>query len=134
MKSIISKFMFQELNRRYSYLSSYPLIKNLKIINSNDEQYNEELLKIIMVKYFPNIKLKNFREKNKLVFFETLYKISYSALSSDYRFLDVFNNVYEVIQYIKWSKSDYERFVTPFLKVYKFLLWSHLKKYKHEQE
>jgi hypothetical protein len=128
MEDITKKFILQELNRRYISLTQYPLIKDLEIINYKDDEYYEECLKTVMVKYFPKMKDKVFGKENKEGFFNSLYKITYAALGNDYRFLDAFNNAYEVIMDIKWDKEDYEKFIIPFFKVYKFLLWSHLKK------
>lgn len=92
--------------------------------NDNPEKY----LKIVMIKLYPKMGSDSISEEEKSEYFDLLSKLSVMAISNDLRFLDAFNNAYELIVRKKWDSKDYHKYIIPFLKIYKYLLSNHLNK------
>lgn len=93
---------------------------NSSIDNSQDY---EEILRLIMVKYYPRIKKKSCSFKNIKTFFYLLEQIYPLCFNEDLRYFDAYNNAYELIVKKKWDKEITCFYIIPFLKAYYDILY-----------
>lgn len=102
-------------------------ISEARNTNINDE--TEELLRVVMVRYFPKIEKKSFTREELKTYFSMLTQLYPAALSDDLRYFDAMNNAYEAASAAGLTGDE---LVQTFLSVYRAVLEYHLKRLEDE--
>jgi hypothetical protein len=84
----------------------------------------EEVLRVVMVRLFPKMQAQKAKPEEVTQYFDNLTLLMRSAMGKDWRYLDAWNNAFEVVQ-PQMGNLPPDR-VSQFLSQYAFLLRSHL--------
>ncbi len=88
----------------------------------------EECLRVVMVRYYPKCESGNITSKERDEYLSLLLDLTKNALSDDLRFLDAFNNAFEVLTQNK-IKDQYDlRRLNLFLNAYRLILRTQTKR------
>jgi len=130
LKDRVKKFFYNAIKKRLLELpDSYDSL-DIKYPASPENTAAESCLKKLMIGLYPRMLGNKTSKEDIEKYFDHLFQLTSAAETDDLRFLDAYNNTYEIIGKIKWTPEDHQKYLIPFLSIYKKILSYHLKRLK----